>query len=333
MSLGVQVAEVAKAVRACGFVRSDGSPCPGEVEDGGEWCFWHDPAVPKDGGEIRQRLEEWARRGQSIEGFILRQARLEGIRLSSQQGFDLRRADLSRASLQGASLFNVDLRGAQLLKADLSGANLNRARLEGADLLGAVLDGAKLEEVEWGEAALQEEKARSGAPRSAQVLSLYKEAEEVYRNLRRAYDSSGHFQDAGRFFYREMVMRRKLMPRFSAGRIWSKLVDIVCGYGESPPRVILFSLSVILGCAVFYFFLGVNTNHGPLRFDPQAGGADNFWRYMNCVYYSVVTFVTIGYGDIVPVGYSKPVAVLEGFIGGFNMALFITVFSRKMTRS
>lgn len=332
MSEAIQAA-VVETVRACGFVRSDGSSCSGQVEGEGEFCFWHDPGASKEGADLRQRLEAWARSGQSMEGFILRQARLEGARLYSQKGYDLRRADLSRASLQGASLFNLDLRGAQLMKTDFSGANLNHAKLEDANLLGAVLDGAKLEEVEWGEVALQEKRARSAEQRGEETLSLYKEAEEVYRNLRRAYDSTGHFQDAGRFFYREMVMRRKLMPRWSAERIWSKLVDLVCGYGESPPRVILFSLSVILGCAFFYLFLGVSTPQGPMIFDPQAGAADNFWRYLNCVYYSVVTFVTLGYGDILPVGYSKPVAMAEGFIGGFNMALFITVFSKKMTRS
>lgn len=319
----------------CSFVFADGSACPGEVEGEGGLCFWHDPKVPKDGPDIRQRLEAWARSGRSMEGFVLRQARLEGARLSSQQGFDLRRADLSRANLQGASLFNLDLRGAQLLKADFSRANLNHAKMQDADLLGAILEGTKLEEVEWGEVVMQEQQAHlAGAEgKGEEAARLYKEAEEVYRNLRRTYDSSGYAQDAGRFFYREMVMRRKLMPRWSAQRLWSKLVDLVCGYGESPPRVIVFSFINIFGAAVFYLFLGVHTAHGFLVFEARAGVEENLWRYLTCVYYSVVTFVTLGYGDIVPVGYSRPIAAIEGFIGGFNMALFIAVFSKRMTRS
>lgn len=317
----------------CSYVFANGSTCPGEVEAEGGLCFWHDPKAAKDGADLRQRLEAWAYGGRSMEGFVLRQARLEGVRL--HRGFDLRRADLSRANLQGASLFSIDLRGAQLLKTDFSRANLNHAKLADADLLGVVLEGTKLEEVDWGEMVMQEQQAHhAGAEgKSDEAARLYKEAEEVYRNLRRTYDSSGYFQDAGRFFYREMVMRRKLMPRWSAQRIWSKLVDLVCGYGESPPRVLLFSFINIFGAAVFYLFLGVHTAHGFLVFDAQAGFEENIWRYLTCVYYSVVTFVTLGYGDIVPVGYSRPVAAIEGFIGGFNMALFITVFSKKMTRS
>lgn len=320
---------------ACAYVLADGLTCPGEVEAQGDLCFWHDPKAPKDGPEIRQRLEAWARSGRSMEGFVLRQARLEGARLSSQQGFDLRRTDLSRANLQGASLFNLDLREAQLLKADFSRANLNHAKLENADLLGAMLEGTKLEEVEWGEVVLQERRADAATAegKTEEAARLYKEAEEVYRNLRRTYDSSGYFHDAGGFFYREMVMRRKLLPRWSAQRLWSKLVDLVCGYGESPPRVLVFSASVIFGSALMYLLLGVHTPHGFLILEPHLGFAENFARYLTCVYFSVVTFCTIGYGDVLPVGHARPVAAMEGFIGAFSMALFILVFSKKMTRS
>lgn len=321
--------------RTCAYVYTDGTSCPGEVEGEGNLCFWHDPKAAKDGADIRQRLEAWARSGRSMEGFVLRQARLEGARLSSQQGFDLRRADLSRANLQGASLFNLDLREAQLLKTDFSRANLNHAKLENADLLGTILDGTKLEEVEWGEVAMQEQKAQYAGSegKREEAARLYKEAEEVYRNLRRTYDSSGYFQDAGRFFYREMVMRRKLMRRWSVQHLWSKLVDLMCGYGELPPRVLLFSFIVVFGAAVFYLFLGVHTAHGFLVFEASAGIEENIWRYFTCVYYSVITFCTIGYGDIVPVGYSRIIASIEGFIGAFAIALFIVVFSKKMTRS
>jgi hypothetical protein len=317
----------------CSFVFADGSACPGEVEGEGNLCFWHNPKAAKDGPDIRQRLEDWARSGRSMEGFVLRQASLEGVRL--HRGHDLRRADLSRANLQGASLFNLDLRGAQLLKTDLSRANLNHAKLGDADLLGVMLEGAKLEEVDWGKVALQEEKADKAVAegKAEETTRLYKEAEEVYRNLRRTYDASGYFQDAGRFFYREMVMRRKLMPRWSAARIWSKLVDLVCGYGESPPRVLIFAALVIFGSAALYLVLGVHTPHGFLILDPHLGFWENFGRYQTCVYYSLVTYCTIGYGDVLPVGYSRAVAVTEGFIGAFSMALFILVFSKKMTRS
>ena len=125
--------------QTCSFVRSDGSRCPGAVVNGElGLCFWHDPDSPKEEGNVRERLEEWAESGQSMEGFSLRYAALEGLKLSDKRNRDLRGANLFRASLQGASLYNVDLSGAELLKANLAGANLNEAVLQDAELLASV---------------------------------------------------------------------------------------------------------------------------------------------------------------------------------------------------
>ena len=315
-------------------MRRDGSSCPGVVEGDGDQCFWHDRDASKEFPEVRQRLEEWGRSGESMEGFVLRYAQLEGVKLYDQRGLDLSRANLFRARLQGASLFNINLRETDLLKADLSGANLNHAKMQDANLLGAVLDGTKMERARWGRGAIQEQRAskadREGRPEQAQ--SLYEEAEEVYRSLRRAYDSAGRFEEAGRFFQKEMTMRRKLMPRWSGRRIWSKLVYFFCGYGESPQRVIGFSVLLVLLCATTYFAVGVKQGDGTLGLDPGAGLGQNVMHYLNCVYFSVVTFTTLGYGDITPTGMARPVAAFEAFAGAFMMALFIAVFGKKMTR-
>jgi hypothetical protein len=69
-----------------------------------------------------------------------------------------------------------------------------------------------------------------------------------------------------------------------------------------------------------------------LQFNP----ADNFWHQLKlfgtCLYYSVVTFTTLGYGDITPIGWSRLFAAFEAFTGSFTIALFVVVFVKKMTR-
>ena len=50
------------------------------------------------------------------------------------------------------------------------------------------------------------------------------------------------------------------------------------------------------------------------------------------MYFSVVTFTTLGYGDLVPVGPSRVIAAIEAFVGSFTLALFVVVFVKKMTR-
>jgi hypothetical protein len=319
---------------SCRFVNEDGQTCVADAAEGG-LCFWHDPEADKGGEDVRRRLEEWSDTGASMAGFRLRGAALEGLRLSNRPGSDLRAADLSRARLQGASLFGIDLSGADLSKANLSGANLNNADLHDANLLGATLDGARLERVEWGERCINEQRARQAAHEgdTEAASAAYEEAEEVYRALRRAYDGAGRFEAAGRFFRREMTMRRKLMPAWSAGRAWSKLVDLFCAYGESPPRVIVSAMVLNFAMAAIFFLLGVNGPEGPIRFDVHAGLWHNIERYFDCVYYAVVTFTTLGYGEITPTSHvTRHLAATHAFTGAFMMAMFVTVFGKKMTR-
>ena len=325
------------ATETCSYVRSDGSRCAGAVEDRERGlCFWHDVDLSKEGPDVRERLEAWAESGQSMEGFFLRYAALEGLKLSNKRNRDLRGANLFRANLQGASLHDVDLRGAELLKANLAGANLNEALLQDADLLGINLDGTRLERVEWGETCINERLAiqaeREGNRDESQAK--YKEAEEVYRSLRRAYAARAEARQAGLFFRREMTILRRLMPLWSGGRAWSKLVDLTCAYGESPPRIIISALVLNLTCAVGYFFAGIQGVEGPVKFNPSAGLETNVETFFECVYYSVVTFTTLGYSDEArQIWLVRPLAAGQAFVGAFMMALFVVVFGKKMTRS
>lgn len=326
-----------EAKPSCSYVRGDGTTCPGTVEEeGGQLCFWHHPKVSKEGPDVKQRLEEWADSGESMEGFVLRYAQLQGVKLiDPPRGYNLSRANLFRAQFQGARMFNIDLRGSDLLKSDLSGANLNEAKMQGTDLLGATLDGTRMVRVQWGDQTVQEQQAYAAEAEGRQedALARFEEAEEVYRSLRRAYDNVGHFDEAGMFFSREMTMRRMLLPKWSTGRAWSKTVDLFCAYGESPPRVIGSAVLLNLVCATAYFAVGVKGPDGRLGFSAEAGFGANLHDFLNCVYFSVVTFTTLGFGDMTPPdGFIRGLAAMQAFTGAFMMAMFVAVFGKKMTR-
>jgi hypothetical protein len=47
----------------------------------------------------------------------------------------------------------------------------------------------------------------------------------------------------------------------------------------------------------------------------------------------MVSFTTVGYGDITPVGLTKAVVILELFCGIFIVPLFIVALSRKYLRA
>lgn len=48
-------------------------------------------------------------------------------------------------------------------------------------------------------------------------------------------------------------------------------------------------------------------------------------------HFSMVTFATVGYGDLQPVGWAQTVATVESFTGGLLMAFLVFVLGRQLT--
>ncbi len=304
----------------------DSSPV---IED----SVWQNP-VRDPIENIRQALELRAHNKQPMSGFSLARENLSGLNLvnrTSKLGYQLTKSDFYHTNLENAHLFKLNLSGSSLMKANLSNANLHYANLEGCNLLGVNFSGAKIEHVQWGKKITQEYQAKQ-AKSVENKLDLYQQAEEIYRNLRQTAEQQGLFESAGRFFQKEMVMRRKQFTPYSGKRIVSKLVDLFCGYGESPLRVILFSIILIIIFATLYFFSGLSFSGDTLGFNPDASLWENTKSYFSSLYFSVVTFTTLGYGDLVPIGIARAFAALEAFLGSFTLALFVVVFVKKMTR-
>lgn len=322
-------------VKTCSYCNPDGWRCSEPANKTG-LCYWHDPEVDKSqDNNVKEALEKWAQGGKPLDGFQLARTQLEDINLvhkGNKSGYKCREADFYRANLRNAHCFGLDLRGSSLMKSSLVGANLHCAQLENSNLLGADLSRARLENIVWGSELQQERRALEAIQqkKTHEAISLCQEAEEVARIIRKQCEKEGLFEIAGHFLKKEMRFRRYQMPIFSSKRIISKGVDLFCGYGESPIRVVIFSVCLILACALVYFFLGTTASN-PI--DPNSSGITAvLLELLNAIYFSVVTFTTLGYGDIAPLGLARVIAAIEAFLGSFTMALFVVVFVKKMTR-
>ncbi|MRI32038.1 potassium transporter Kef [Endozoicomonas sp. OPT23] len=320
----------------CLYRGKSGGRCQESKSTDSDYCYWHDSSVDKFGDDIKEKLEQRAASGVLMEGFQLKKTNLDGINLINPDGqpYRLINSNLCRASLQGAHLYRVDLSGSSLLKADLSKANLRRSNLENCDLLGVNLKNAGIEHTHFGNKILQEKKGKAFCQQGKhkEALECFEEAGEVARNLRRHCETQGMFTRAGHFFYKEMRLHRFRLPRYSFARLLSWLVDLVSGYGEKPARVIVFSASFILFCSLFYFLFGIQDSGQLVIYQPGFSLSENLRGWLDSLYFSVVTFTTLGYGDLTPVGPSRFFAALEAFIGSFTLALFVVVFVKKMTR-
>lgn len=320
----------------CLYQFSNGKQC--QLEDAGKGlCFWHDPTIDKRDMILAERLAELIKSDHCMEGAALAFANLNDLNLVSRDPsiqYSLAKADLYHCSLRNAHLFNVNLSNANLMKADCSGANFHFANLEKVNFLGTKLSNAKIEHVHWGSTLYHESLAKqeviNGNLDKAHVL--FQQAEEIYRHLRKACENRGLFKPAGHFFIKEMTMHRLQMPLFSFNRAASKAVDIFCGYGERPLRVVVLSIFLIILFSLIFWGLGIE-NRGEIIEISLAGSIEsNIISFFQALYFSVVTFTTLGYGDLVPIGLSRLFAAIEAFLGSFTIALFVVVFVKKMTR-
>lgn len=314
-----------------------------------EFCWDHLP----DKDSYKAGLVEAIKRGADLTGCSLQKIILKGVRLekvnlkkanlsqadlSGSHLFDskLEGADLVGANLSGCDLIHCSLRGADLTKAslansrlwnaDLSGSNLTESDMSGADLWNAKLFNVKLWHTMLADAKFLTKRSFSDGrffdnPRinEARLLS----AEESYRDLKRYFISNGMYNDASWASFKEKTVERLVFKKkWSPNYIPSQFMNILCGYGEKPYRVIFSSLATILLFALIYLLF--NAVESPMD-------SNYILRWSDYIYYSAITFTTVGYGDFIPRPFShfRLLAAGEAFIGTFLTGLFIFTLARK----
>ena len=94
-------------------------------------------------------------------------------------------------------------------------------------MLGADFTNCKLNNVDWGDDnkiinEIEAEHALSSGDTDA-AKEKYNEAEDVYRTLKMSMQAQTLGEDVGKVFIREMIVKRKQMPKFSPIRVMSKI--------------------------------------------------------------------------------------------------------------
>jgi len=235
-----------------------------------------------------------------------------GANLSHAQ---LCNAVLERANLSDNDLSNLDLSGSNLSSANLQGSNLDKANLQNAILVNTNLKASSLSHADISSANLQSANLadakvdgirynRKTRFRGSRVSSCY--GSSRFRRFAQDQDYIEEFKEAYPFSY----------------YIWVGLTDC----GRSITRVVLWSLVLALIFGVIYFYIGEHafelTNRESLK-----------WNLFTTTYYSVVTFTTLGYGDITP---RTPLAagfvMIEVIVGYLMLGILISILATKVAR-
>ena len=244
-------------------------------------------------------------RNAQLHGATLADADLSGANLS---GADLGKADLSDANLSGARLVAADLTGAEVCDADLCGADLT-----GADLCGARVWSVKLHEPNgWGQADLSD--ARFDRRTSFLHTDISRTNWSGNPLLKRHIEDQQWLQA-----WRNSSPSKKYL-------YWMWLISCVCGRSFSVWA--LWSLGLM--AAFGLLFLG--PLNGSIEIDPGLTG-DRAVSAFTYFYYSIVTFTTLGFGDITPSNWLGEAAViLEVIIGYVMLGGLISIFANKLAR-
>lgn len=89
------------------------------------------------------------------------------------------------------------------------------------------------------------------------------------------------------------------------------------------PYATLFALWFVLA-AVFAMAYALLAVFAPAHAPQQLVGLQPLPLFGNSLYYSIITSTTTGYGDIVPMGFSKALSSVQALVGFFLLAILVT---------
>lgn len=156
---------------------------------------------------------------------------------------------------------------------------------------------------------------------------MWAEAEENFCKAKMAYTEAGAYEDSGNMYYSEMLMKRMRMKKYSLKRFISYMYDIICGYGEKPRNLVIGCFIIIFGFAFIYMF------PDGLVYQGDSEISDALWaKFLYSLYFSAITFVTLGQREFEPTGYMRPFVMIEALLGIFLIIMLVLILGRKMVK-
>jgi hypothetical protein len=244
-----------------------------------------------------------------FEGANIKHCNFEGGKIHSCNFED---ADLSHAEFKNSSLNDCEFQDADCTSLNLRGAKLINCNFADANMKDIILD-----------TTIVDQKTSFGKKLKSEKDGSFHFASIEYKQIKEMYKTSSLHHLADNYHYKEMIAKRKIYKKTSPVR-WLNFFfgDLLCRYGTSFTRVLIWSAAVIFICAVL---LNVNNS---LYYQNQPTEAS----FLEALYFSIVTFTTLGYGDFHAVGLMRFVAAMEAFVGAALMSLFTVIVARNVIR-
>lgn len=268
----------------------------------------------------------------------LKMASLAGADLS---GANLTDAELYKADLTGCFLTGANLAGAYLAEAEFKGADLRGTNLQGVDLTGADLYAADLSKSDLTGADLTDANINL-ANLSYVNLALtnlmglrngnFHSMRGHYlgiRGLDSCYGNAVFVRDAQDQDYLDTMehniaqipspRKRKMMELMFS--FWKRI-----DYGRSLTKPFLYAI-VLSGLFGVIYFFDMNLGWGLMDYS----GSAQSW--ITPFYYSIVTYTTLGFGDITPQHWlGEIIVVIEVILGYTTLGLILSILANRVAR-
>ncbi|GAA0708533.1 hypothetical protein GCM10008904_18600 [Paraclostridium ghonii] len=162
----------------------------------------------------------------------------------------------------------------------------------------------------------------------------YESCYKFYRAIAYKFQENNLLAKYGEYLYMYKYIERKTLKGIN--RFKSKAFWLICGYGERPTYALITSLEIIFIFTILYLIFGLKIGSEIISYKelfftekPTNVMIDDFVR---AFHFSIVTFTTVGYGDITPFGYSIFLSGIEMFLGVTMVGIWTATLARKINR-
>lgn len=157
---------------------------------------------------------------------------------------------------------------------------------------------------------------------------------KIYKDISTKFQANRLPNKAGEYYYLYKSLERKTLK--GQEKINSYIYWLLCGYGEKPTYALVTSIEIVLIFTILYMFTGLSIGLEVIDYSiliyKELPSQDLIIDFLRSLYFSVVTFTTVGYGDITPIGNSVFLSGIEMFLGVTMVGIWTATLARKITR-
>jgi len=241
-------------------------------------------------------------------------------------------ANLKHCNFQEGKIHDCYFEDADLTHADFKGATISNCYFQESDCSGLNINNAKIIDCNFTDATIKDmsastafidQKSTFGSELKSEKEKNYHFAAIEYKQIKEMFRNSSLHTLGDYYHYKEMVAKRKDIEWYKPTR-WLNYIfgDLLCKYGTSFINVLLASSITVFVCALLF------THHNSLVYQSQVITPS----LSTSIYFSIVTFTTLGYGDYHAIGAMRYIAATEALIGAILMSLLTVIVARKLIR-